>query len=71
VIAIIAIKLFGVTTLPGWASLLSLSLLAFGVQLSFLGVVALYVGRIYRESKRRPLYSVRDYVNIAHPREDR
>jgi dolichol-phosphate mannosyltransferase len=70
VFAIVAIKLIGVTTLPGWASLLSLSLLAFGVQLSFLGIVALYVGRIYRETKRRPLYSVRDRVNLAQRRED-
>jgi len=64
ILAVVVLKLSGVATLPGWASLLSLSLLAFGIQLSFLGVVALYVGRIYRETKHRPLYSIRSSTNI-------
>jgi hypothetical protein len=44
----------------GWASLLFAVLLMGGVQLVMLGIVGEYVGRIYREGKRRPLYLVRE-----------
>jgi dolichol-phosphate mannosyltransferase len=36
-----------------------------GVQLSPLGILGAYVGRIYEQSKRRPLYVVEDWVNLA------
>lgn len=50
--------LLGGDTVPGWAS--SMLLLSFlsGVQLLTLGVVGLYVGRIYNETKGRPLYLI-------------
>jgi dolichol-phosphate mannosyltransferase len=48
----------------GWPSLLSLLLVGLGVQLFFLGIVALYTGRIYRESKGRPLFSIVATTNL-------
>lgn len=43
---------------PGWASLLIVVSFLGGVQLFALGIVGEYVGRIYMETKRRPLYEI-------------
>jgi dolichol-phosphate mannosyltransferase len=45
---------------PGWTSLMVVVLLVGGVQLLVLGVMGEYLGRLYMEAKRRPLYVVRD-----------
>ncbi len=46
------------STIPGWTSLLVVVLFLGGVQLMSIGVLGEYIGRIYRETKRRPLYIV-------------
>jgi glycosyltransferase involved in cell wall biosynthesis len=46
----------------GWASLTVLLALFAGVQLLCLGILGEYVGRMFMESKRRPLYIVREIV---------
>jgi glycosyltransferase involved in cell wall biosynthesis len=43
---------------PGYASLMVVTLFMGGIQLMSLGVLGEYIGRIYRETKRRPLYLV-------------
>mgnify|MGYP000019313220 FL=1 len=50
--------LFGVDT-PGYASLLTAVLFLGGVQLMGIGILGEYIGRIYSESKQRPVYLVR------------
>lgn len=59
-IAAIVIKLSGMYAISGWASITVLMSFIGGVQLTVLGVVGEYVGRIYDEVKQRPLYLVRD-----------
>lgn len=50
--------LFGVDV-PGYASLLVVMLFFGSLQLMSLGVIGEYIGRIYFESKQRPLYLIR------------
>ena len=53
--------------LPGFGSLTILILLIGGLQLIALGLIGEYVGRIYDEVKRRPLYIVREQRNRPAP----
>jgi dolichol-phosphate mannosyltransferase len=46
----------------GWASLAAITLVLGGVQLVSLGLIGQYVGRIFEESKKRPLYFVKDKI---------
>lgn len=55
---IVRTLVFGVD-LPGYASLLVVSLFFGSLQLISLGILGEYIGRIYFESKQRPLYIVR------------
>ncbi|WP_179400615.1 glycosyltransferase family 2 protein [Burkholderia guangdongensis] len=50
--------LFG-NPVPGYASLISVMLFIGGIELIGIGVVGEYIGRIYYESKERPVYLVR------------
>lgn len=50
---------------PGWASIVVLECVVGGAILFCLGMIGEYVGRIYEESKQRPLYIVRRTQNIA------
>jgi dolichol-phosphate mannosyltransferase len=51
-------------TLPGWTALMVAICLASSAQLLMIGVLGEYIGRIYEEVKRRPLYIVQDVVNV-------
>ena len=52
-------KLAGAYTVPGWTSILFVVSFVGGVNLIVVGMIGLYVGRIYDEVKQRPLYVVR------------
>ena len=62
--ALLISKLFFIDFQAGWPSIIASIIIVFGLQLFFLGIVSLYIGRIYKEVKRRPLYSVKDKINL-------
>ncbi|MGL4873023.1 MAG: glycosyltransferase family 2 protein [Clostridium sp.] len=49
----------------GWTSLMCVMVFFGGVQLISLGIIGEYIGRIYDESKRRPLYLIKDKINFT------
>jgi polyisoprenyl-phosphate glycosyltransferase len=59
IFVVIVQKILGYTV-PGWSAIMSAILLLGGVQLLTIGAVGLYIGAIFRESKRRPQYIVKD-----------
>ena len=61
------------TTVRGWTSIVFLQIFFSGAILLSIGLMGEYLARVYDESKRRPLYVVRDLVNVpaGHPAVDR
>jgi len=59
-IVAIALKLTGVQAVPGYTSLLVTVTFLSGVQLAVVGMVGLYVARVYDEARGRPLYLVQE-----------
>ena len=56
-------------TLPGWTATVVLISLLSAVQLLMIGILGEYIGRIYEEVKRRPLYVIGDRVNLPRQRD--
>ena len=54
-------------SVPGWTSLVLVLLLSSATQLFCIGILSEYVGRLFEESKRRPVYLVRERINISTP----
>ena len=51
-------------SIPGWPSLIALVLFFGGIQLLSIGVVSIYISKIYREVKKRPLYIIESTKNL-------
>lgn len=47
-------------TMPGWSSLIFMVMFIGGVQLISFGIIAEYILRIFNESKKRPLYIIKE-----------
>jgi polyisoprenyl-phosphate glycosyltransferase len=60
---VIVLKIVG-SYLPGFSTITIVILLLGGMNLIAVGIIGEYVGRIYEEVKRRPLYLVRERSNM-------
>ena len=68
VIYALIVRLLTNQWVPGWTLLFIACLAIGGVQLVCMGAVGEYVGRIYGEVKRRPLYIVRERLGFSEER---
>jgi len=50
---------------PGWSSLMFVLLVIGGILMILLGFIGVYVGLIFQEVKRRPIYLVRQQFSGA------
>jgi glycosyltransferase involved in cell wall biosynthesis len=57
-------KLYGSGVVKGWTTIMILVGLGSSAQLLMTGILGEYVGRIYEEVKRRPLYVVEGEINL-------
>src|ERR1700757_3086423 len=62
--SIVIARLFFVQFQLGWPSIIITILGSVGILLFFIGIIAIYIGRIYKEVKARPLYSIKQLTNI-------
>ncbi|OLE14855.1 MAG: glycosyltransferase, partial [Cyanobacteria bacterium 13_1_40CM_2_61_4] len=68
IIIVLLDRFLGVPGLvKGWSSAIIAQLFIGGVQLICVGIIGEYIGRIYGESKRRPLYIVRERMGFKAP----
>ncbi len=66
---VLYLAVFTDATMKGWASLISITLIFNGFVLLMLGIMGEYIGRIYDETKGRPLYIVREFQGLNHKEE--
>jgi dolichol-phosphate mannosyltransferase len=57
---VLVARIFLARTIHGWTSLTAAVLVLGGAQLVFLGILGQYVGRMYDDVKRRPLFLISD-----------
>ena len=65
IIYALVMRLFTSVWVEGWTALMIAVLFLGGVQLLSLGIIGEYIGRIYAEVQRRPLYVVRDMIGFG------
>jgi glycosyltransferase involved in cell wall biosynthesis len=64
-IIILYLRLFTTLSVPGISAVILTVIIMGGFQIIMLGIIGEYIGRIFEESKKRPLYVIADRRNIA------
>jgi dolichol-phosphate mannosyltransferase len=59
------LRLFTSFWVEGWTALMIVILFLGGAQLIAIGLIGEYIGRIYEETKRRPLYVVSERIGFS------
>jgi len=62
----IYVKVYLAGVVPGWTTIVIAVALGTSAQLFMTGILGEYVGRIYEEVKRRPLYVTAELLNFGH-----
>ena len=65
IVLVLVLHLFTAVRVSGWMPLLIAILFLGGAQLVVLGILGEYLGRIYGEVKRRPLYLVKERLGFT------
>jgi len=63
-ILILFFVLTGAITVAGWASIMIIVLILFGLQILMLGVIGEYLWRVSENTRRRSLYLIEDSCNL-------
>ena len=63
VLLVLVIRYFTVNITPGWTSIVASNFLLGGLIIMTIGIVGIYVGNIFMQTKDRPLYVVRQILN--------
>ncbi len=61
-VVVVLEKLVWQTTIPGYATIVVLILLLGGIQLLCIGIIGEYVGKIFEQSKDRPIYIAKEII---------
>jgi polyisoprenyl-phosphate glycosyltransferase len=70
-LALLAMKVLGFGLLvPGWTGIMVALTFGFSAQLVMTGILGEYVGRVYEEIKRRPLYITAREINLSDSTQD-
>lgn len=64
-IYVLIIRFFSNNAVPGWTSVTAAVILLSGAQLICFGIMGQYIGRIYEETKGRPLFFVADDTALS------
>ena len=57
-VALLLLKIFSKSVIAGWNLVMAMQLVLTGIPLTMMGIIGEYIGRIYDETRDRPLYIV-------------
>ena len=64
ILASLTLKIFGFVLMTVWTSLMIGMLFLFSIMFLFLGIIGLYIGKIFEETKKRPSYLIYEKINF-------